>query len=349
MKPSDGDQGVSFTEGAWFPLAEATIADDGLIPVCLIKAGESKNGRWYGEDVLRKAAGVYHKGLHNLWNHPSEAEIRAHPSGDLNAIASILAENAHFDPIGPINPKTGEPNGAGLYSKLKPLSAYRQRILELGDTIGLSHRVRGRSRPGVVNGKKLQIVEEIFDPRVRRGIPAVTVDWVARPAAGGGPLFSEEEETMPDTHEITLDEAVVEIGSLTEQVGTLTAENADLTEQIATRDATIAEHQTTIATFRANEIFAEAVGKAELDEVVIGRVRSLVEAHAVPMTEAGVIDEDQYRAMVETVIADEAKYAAEIAEAHRQTGTGVRGGTGSAGAVNEFLERSGGIRGRRGR
>lgn len=333
MKSPGGDGPGVLIQEDFQPLVEAEIAADGTIPICVIKAGWSKNKRYYSESVLTRAASIYRKGTHMLWNHPGPNALREQPGGDLNAIASVLSEEAHFDPVGPINPKTGKPNGAGLYARARLISTYRDRILELAETIGLSHRVRGREVAGTAEGRTGKIVEEIYDP-AKYGLPPVTVDWVARPAAGGSVLVEEEEMHMVDEEITNFEEAIAERD----------ARITTLEEAHAAAEATIAEHMTTIAGFRAREILAESIAAAKLDEAVEARVRALVAGTALPMTDDHALDEAAYTAAVSETIEAEKSYAATIAEAARAAPVGVPGGSGSTGAVSDFLDRTGGIR-----
>jgi hypothetical protein len=325
MKSPGGDgPGILISED-FEPLTEAVVSPDGTIPVCLIRAGWSKNRRFYRDRVLQEAAHIYKKGTHNLWNHPGPTSIREQPSGDLNAIASVLSEDARYDPVGPINPKTGKPNGPGLYARVKPISTYRDRIL--------SHRVRGREVAGTAEGRTGKIVEEIYDP-AKYGLPPVTVDWVARPAAGGSVLVEEEEMHMVDEEITNFEEAIAERD----------ARITTLEEAHAAAEATIAEHMTTIAGFRAKEILAESIAAAKLDEAVEARVRAIVAGTALPMTDDHALDEAAYTAAVSETVEAEKSYAATIAEAARAAPVGVPGGSGSTGAVGDFLDRTGGIR-----
>lgn len=321
MTVQSGSESRFLSEGDWEPFIESATAPDGTLPVCIIKAGWSKNGRHYSESVLKKAAKIYRAGTHNFWNHPGPGKLREQPSGDLNDLASVLSEDAHFDPVGPVDPRTGEPCGPGLYARVRPVSTYADRIRELAGVIGLSHRVNGRQRVGVVDGRRGHVVEEIFDPADDPKLPAVTVDWVARPAAGGRAISEGEGETMTD--EFT-EEAFTE----------LKTENARLKEEVAAKDRMILKLTTDALLTRAETIISEEIAKAELSERTAERVRARADPASAPSiteseSEPNVLDEDAWRARIAGIVKEEVEYAEWLVE-ERRTNAGVAvGGDGT--------------------
>lgn len=298
MVNSDGSV-TTFVSDDWVPLSEAVVADDGTIPVCIVQKGWSKNGRYYPEEVLRAAAPLYRAGTHNLWNHPGPSALREQPNVDLNAIASVLVEGARYLAEG----DPGAFKGPGLYARVRPISAYRDRILELAETIGLSHRINARTRPGEAEGRKGRIVTEILDPDRHPGIPKITVDWVAYPAAGGAPLVEEETESMTSEE-------------ISEQVAAAVKEAVDpLNEQIAAKDAEIKRLTEEVAGLRreqavaaATAILREELEKAGLPEAAAKRLEKT-------LAPQGDEDPEEYRKTVAAAADDEKAYIAAVAPA----------------------------------
>lgn len=300
MVNSGGSVSTFVSEGDWVPISEAAIADDGTIPICIIQEGWSQNQRHYSESVLRAAARLYKTGTHNLWNHPGPLKLREQPSGDLNDIASVLSEDARYlDATDP-----GAFRGAGLYSRARPVSTYRDRIAELAKFIGLSHRVTGRQKFGTVDGRKGWIVEEILDPASDPKLPAITVDWVARPAAGGRALAESIEDfgTMTDEQ---IQEQVTEavnaaVAPLNEQIETQTAEITRLKEENVTlrNEAVIAA---------STLILREELAGAGLPEAAAKRMET-----ALTFSE-GEFNAETYRSTVKQAVEAEKAYIAAVA------------------------------------
>ena len=300
MVNSRGQETTFVSTGDWVPLTEAAIGDDGTIPICIINTGWSLNGRHYSEDVLRAAAPLYKTGTHNYWNHPGPNALKEQPTGDLNAIASVFTEDARYLAEG----DEGAFNGPGLYTRVRPVSAYAERIRELAGVIGLSHRVLGRQVRGVAEGRSGAIVQEIFDPAKAPGrIPPISVDWVAHPAAGGAALVeSEIIDTMTDEEfQERVDTAVTEA-------------TAPLNEQITAKDAEIATLKEELETLRresavaiATVVLREELANSGLPEAAAKRVEA---SHT--FTE-GAFDTETYRGAVKTAVDTEKAYIEAIA------------------------------------
>lgn len=305
------------SEGEWTPLREAAVGEDGTIPVKVIGPGWSVNGNYYSESMLRRDVARYKAGTKNFWNHPGPVAEREHPGGDLGALASKFAVNACYLAEG----EEGAFDGPGIYTRARPYSAYRDRIVEMAEDIGMSHRAKAKRRMGEAEGRRGWLVEGITK--------VISVDYVATPAAGGAVLAeAEETDHMDDT---TIEEQVAAaVAPLNEQIATLESERDALREEVA---GLRAEKTTTAAA----AILTEALGASTLPEPAKARLAASL-AFA-----GGEFDADAYRATVTEAIETEAAYVASIApvaeataRAPAQTGVPVtEGGTGDA-AYNEL-------------
>ena len=152
------------------PLKEGAVGQDGSAYLKLISPGRGTSG-YYPADVLeRDGPKVFPKGTKSFWNHQTDAEEASRPEGDLRDLASVLTEDAHYEPNGPA--------GAGLYAKAKVFEQFRQPVDDLARHIGMSIRAHGKAQEGKApDGKIGPIIQALT-----RGI---SVDYVTTPGAGG--------------------------------------------------------------------------------------------------------------------------------------------------------------------
>jgi len=301
MVNSTGTFSEFVSEGDWTPLGEAVVGEDGTIPIKIIGPGWSLNGRYYSEKFLREAAALYTAGTKDFWNHPGPVQLREQPSGDLNALAAVLSEDARYLDEG----DEGAFDGSGLYARVKPVGQYRDRIVELAPFIGVSHRVVGRQKMGEAEGRRGMLVESIN--RV------ISVDFVATPAAGGA-VMAEAEEEHEDMTE-NLEEAVAAaVAPLNEAIATKDATIATLTEQVGALTAELGTVKQAAVIAEAAAIRSDELAKSALPDAAKARVD-------VPIGES--FDADAYRAAIVEAIATEAAYIASVMAAKPVDGTGV--------------------------
>lgn len=157
-------------DGEFVALKEGAVGQDGTAYLKLISPGHGSSG-YYPEKVLeRDGPKVFPKGTKNFWNHPTDAEEAARPEGDLRDLASVLTENAHYEPSGPAGP--------GLYARAEVQPAFRGSVDSLAKHIGMSIRASGKAREGKApDGKQTKIIEELTK--------GISVDYVTTPGAGG--------------------------------------------------------------------------------------------------------------------------------------------------------------------
>lgn len=237
-EPADGAPALeeSAITGDAVPLVEAQLTEASAL-MKLIAPGWGSSG-YYSSAVLQDAAKVFKRGTKMYWNHPTEAEERARPEGDLSRLASELTEDAKYDASGPA--------GAGLYARAKVFDQYGAAVKDLAPHIGVSIRASGIAKPGEAEGRKGPIIEKIAAVR--------SVDYVTVPGAGGQVLqlfeaagrvppdpIPQVEEKMTEAEIKALVEA--QVAPLREATATLKtdnaalkADNARLQEALAIRD-----------------------------------------------------------------------------------------------------------------
>lgn len=152
-------------------LTEAVIdRETRTVKQVIIRAGESKNKRMYGENVLREAAPLF-EGVQTYANHPSRTERRDRPERSVNQLTGWISD-VHFAEGKLIGTRHFTKNQAG-----SDTWALVQDIVEgnaPATLLGASINATGKAR--TVDGTL--IVEAITG--------VVSVDDVTMPAAGGG-------------------------------------------------------------------------------------------------------------------------------------------------------------------
>ena len=152
--------------GDFVPLLEG-LGQTGTALVKLIQPGWGDSGFYPPSVLARDGPKVFKAGTKMFWNHPTEAERRERPEGDLRNLAAELVEDAQW--------RDGEQ--AGLYSRAKVFKAFLPAVRELAPHIGVSINAMGRARQGEADGKSGRIIEAIAK--------ASSVDFVTKPGAGG--------------------------------------------------------------------------------------------------------------------------------------------------------------------
>lgn len=165
--------------------AGAVVESAGIssYPVKLIAPGWGSSGYYSKEMLKRDGPSVFKAGTHMYMNHPTAAEERARPEGDLNNLAAVLTEDAKWHDT--------HKEGPGLYSNFKLFSDHAAKIKEKGPYTGASIRAfAGQVEEGEAEGKKGKIIKSL--------VRAESVDFVTKAGAGGKPLV--EGERPPEPH-----------------------------------------------------------------------------------------------------------------------------------------------------
>lgn len=157
-------------ENEFTHLVEASIKD-GRARIRIIAPGKGASG-YYTESVLqRDGPSVFTAGTKMFADHPTPVEGKARPERSIRDIVATLATDAVWESAGPVGP--------GLYSDIKIMPDWRERVEALAPHIGVSIRTRGKARIGEVNGFSGAIVESL------ERTPFTSVDFVTEPGAGG--------------------------------------------------------------------------------------------------------------------------------------------------------------------
>jgi hypothetical protein len=157
----------------WVDLSEATLDPQSYTVkgARLIKAGWSLNERYYGDEVLAKAAPIW-EGAKAYADHPSKSDLKDRPERSIRDLVGYYTQPVH--------------EGGRTKADFRVLGEARtwlwpliQETIDTGvPVVGLSINALGSVRKGEAEGKKGLIVEAITHGN--------SVDVVTTPAAGGG-------------------------------------------------------------------------------------------------------------------------------------------------------------------
>ena len=162
--------------------AEESAAEEGMIPVRIIKPGWGTSGH-YSPDSLRQAVeGGAFDNAHMHWDHISQGE-RPERSA-LKWAATILEGSTKYQETGP--------DGPGVYGKAFVFPHWREAVESMKSHIGLSVIGKGKTKYGSIEGRSGPLFQSLI---VR------DVDFVTRAGAGGkiAKQFQGFKESKPDT------------------------------------------------------------------------------------------------------------------------------------------------------
>ena len=201
-------EGITFS--GMVTVKESSIT---TIPVKLIAPGWGSMG-FYGKDVLqRDGPSIFKKGTPMMWNHATESEDQQRPEGDLNNMAAILTEDAHWEDKGA--------KGPGLYSKAKVFSDYATQVAEKGPHIGVSINAAVRAHEGTIEGRTGRIVDKF--------VHAYSTDFVTKAGAGGAPIVPVQEADRGNSNkETTMARTDEEFTTLESERNTLKSQLSNL-------------------------------------------------------------------------------------------------------------------------
>lgn len=152
-------------------LSEAVLNTEArTAEVTLIRTGWSKNGRYYSEGVLAKAAPLW-EGVKAYADHPSRSQQRDRPERSVLEAAGIYENVRHEGGATRATLRMIGPVGERLWPWIVEAAEGRAKAM------GLSINALGQGRKGEIDGKAGVIVETIHH--------AHSVDIVTEPAAGG--------------------------------------------------------------------------------------------------------------------------------------------------------------------
>lgn len=172
--PPTENTGLKLVESASFT-QDITIRE-AMTPgraIKLISPGKGSSA-YYTAEVLKKAVAdkIFKAGTPMRIDHPTEAEQRSRPEGSVKDWGAVLAKDAYW--------LDEHPQGAGVFSEVKPFSDHAATIEEKGPYAGVSIMANGNA------------VMEAGKPVLREGVPllkefvsAEGVDMVTRAGAGG--------------------------------------------------------------------------------------------------------------------------------------------------------------------
>jgi len=317
------------------PLNEAMPRADGTLLIKIIQPGWGSSG-YYSEALLQNSVQQYHSGLHNFWNHQTEAEMQERPERDLRDLASVQVEDAWYDPNGP--------QGPGLYSRVKPFSQYTEAITEMAPYIGMSHVALGKAKEGEADGRKGPIIESISQVR--------SVDYVTRPGAGGAIIEAFREARLPaDGQQSKLQEksmtdklTLEEVRKHPEIIKALQKEALDeaqhenklseAQQEIKKLKEDLARVNEADVLRQARSFTEKALEKVNLPTITKSRIVETLAAD--PVIKDGKLDEAGFTAKIAETVKTESEYLAKITESGQIKGLGGgKGGTPSTVSLEE--------------
>lgn len=266
-------------------ITEAAKTAGGL-KVKIIAPGKGSTAFYTAEVLQRDGPKVFRSGTPMRIDHPTIAEESARPEGSVKDWGAVLASDAVWMDEGVA------PAGAGLYASLKPFSDHEATIREKGPFAGVSIRAQGTA---LMEGGR---------PVMREGVPVLAsftsaegVDMVTRAGAGGLFLSESSRKAQNTPNEVTneMDEATRLAIAEAVRAG-IAAEVAPLRARAVKGDATV--------------IGLRVLGSTALSEAQRGFViDSVTRPESLPLTEAGVLDETKFEALL---IAEARRYAATL-------------------------------------
>jgi hypothetical protein len=251
-----------------FRLAEAGKPDaTGLvIDVHVIAPGHGSSG-YYSEQVLKKAcvSGVYPKGMHMHWDHPTATAESEQPARSLKDLVGVFTEAGRYDVNGW--------DGPGVYARAKIFPEWVDSIKAMDGHIGISHYVSGVSEDGAdPSGKKCRVIKELLPDQLN------TVDFVTVPGAGGRyrTLFSEMKVGRANPNPTENPKKEKHMGDNQESL-TLSEIRSKHPEVVSELRKQLSEElKTDMITRDQTKKLEEAAGKIKALETEIGTLRSKV-------------------------------------------------------------------------
>lgn len=294
MQPDTSKESADIAiDGEFVKLREGAVGQDGKAYVKLIAPGWGSSGYYSKEMLQRDGPKVFTKGLKNYWNHPTATEEATRPEGDLNGVASVLSEDAHWE--------DNDKDGPGLYSMVDVQPHYRGPVDSLAKHMGMSIRAHGSAKEGSVGGRKGTIIEKLTR--------AQSVDYVTEPGAGGKvlQLFEAARASKVIEGEDDMDEAAVQ-RLIERAVSPLQAENKKL-------------HERLIVVTEAPRILHATLAVVNLPAASAKRISERCLAD-IPMKD-GKLDEAAFKTLIEAQVKDEGTFLSELTGGRFVVGMGT--------------------------
>lgn len=275
-------------QGDFIQLSEASIGDDGTIPIKIIEPGWGSSG-YYPAEVLERDAGIYKEGTKMYWDHPTVSDEIERPERSLNDLAGVLVSEGYYDNEGS--------QGPGVYAKAKVFSQFQENIEEMAPYIGVSHVALGKATVGEVDGKSGALIESLN--------VAESVDFVTSEGAGGKilQLFESARNIKPKKMEGKNDE----LAQLKESLNKANEQNQRLKEKALLGDA--------------KNLVAEELKEADLPDVTKARLQESLSKNPI-VDEKGDMDKVKYVESIKKAITEEQEYLGKLSESGKIKGMG---------------------------
>jgi len=253
-------------------------------PIKLIAPGKGSSAYYPAEVLERDGPKIFGAGTQVFLNHPTAAEEAARPEGDVNNLAGVLTEAAHYDHSGS--------QGPGLYGRMKVFADHAQTVEEKAPFVGMSIRAYGEAEKGkTVDGL----------PVLKSLTAAESVDVVTR-AGAGGKILQEAARAANSNNGGAVDMTEAEVKKLIE------AETAGLRQRAIAGDA-IQEATRLLKTYSLPEVAKERVLESVLANV--------------PQTDKGELDKTKLAESVKRFAKREGEYLATVTGDGRVVGMGI--------------------------
>lgn len=248
----------------------------------LIESNVRGSSAYYPEEVLKRDAHLFSKGVHMYANHMSEAESFERPEGDVNNLVGVLESDAVFD-------------GDGLYADLKIFEHKKEWVKEIAPYIGLSIRAAG------------EVEESNEGPVLKKFQKVLSVDLVTQ-AGAGGKFVSLTESAKPGLFES------VEQPNVKEEIMDIPKELLEALDAQAQKQEALAEAVTALVTKLTEADKPEA--PAEVDPLDVAQ--KLAESGLSKEASARALSAHKGGLELDEAIKAEKDYVEQIAESARQ-------------------------------
>ena len=248
----------------------------------LIESNVRGSSAYYPEEVLKRDAHLFSKGVHMYANHISESESFERPEGDVNNLVGVLESDAVFE-------------GDGLYADLKIFEHKKEWVKEIAPYIGLSIRAAG------------EVEESNEGPVLKKFQKVLSVDLVTQ-AGAGGKFVSLTESAKPGLFD------TVEHPKEKENILEIPKELLEALDAQAQKQDALAEAVTALVSKLTEAEKPEA--PAEVDPLDVAQ--KLAESGLSKEAAARVLSAHKGGIDLEEAIKNEKDYVEQIAESARQ-------------------------------
>lgn len=288
------------------PLREAAVGPDGSALLKLISPGQGSSG-YYSKEVLQDAAAnrVFPKGLKMFMDHQTEEEERSRPEGSLTNLMGVLEGDAEYQENGP--------DGPGLYAPVRVYSDFIKFVNERYKDIGNSIRALGVKVMGQVAGKPTAIIKKLA--------AAKSVDFVTTAGAGGKlvPLYESFRSGSNRNDGLESNRNAAKSRNSNEESTMTEKEAQELRDKLAALEKQNVALREAAVKSTASELLVDrlAASTTKLPDRAKQRIKERLlprtGIEGLPLTEAGVLDEDKFKAQIDAAIKDEDEYLKEAA------------------------------------